>query len=227
MSLLVSARNDPRGSGTIWTLDLAAQISNFTPILPAAFCRVGLESLYQLAGEGGGVPDEDFRTRFETERRCYAAFVADQLAAFGWVSLEEEWIGELRLRLKLQPGEAYIWDCFTMPAFRQRYLYTALLSYIARSLQEEHLQRVWIGTNTDNLASQRGITRAGFQLVARIAVERVLALRQVWVKGLPGVPESLVAEARRVFLSDRDRVWREAPTAQRRHLTSTKADETV
>jgi hypothetical protein len=40
----------------------------------------------------------------------------------------------------------------------------------------------------------------------------------VWVKGLPGVPESLVAEARRVFLNERDQVWLEAPAAAASYL---------
>jgi len=32
-------------------------------------------------------------------------------------------------------------------------------------------------------------------------------MRLVWAQGAPGVPEELVAEARRVFLGDRERVW--------------------
>jgi len=41
----------------------------------------------------------------------------------------------------------------------------------------------------------------------------VVALRQVWVVGLPDVPETIVAEARRVFLNDRDKVWRAASSS--------------
>ena len=59
----------------------------------------------------------------------------------------------------------------------------------------------------DNLPSQRGIERAGFHPIADMVIARVLPLRQMWVQGRPGVPESLVMEARRVFLGDRDRVW--------------------
>jgi hypothetical protein len=33
-------------------------------------------------------------------------------------------------------------------------------------------------------------------------------MRQVWVQGLPGVPEPIVAEARRAFLNDREKIWK-------------------
>jgi hypothetical protein len=154
----------------------------------------------------GGALAEVYK-RFEAGRSCYTAWVEGQLAAYGWVSFDEEFIGELNLRLRLLPGEAYIWDCATLPAFRQKRLFSALLVYMLGELQAEPLCRVWIGANLDNVASQRGIARAGFRRVADLVVARVLALRMVWVRSWPGVPENLVAEARRAFLGNRDGVW--------------------
>jgi hypothetical protein len=136
--------------------------------------------------------------------------VADKLAAYGWVSFNEEHIGELNLRLTLLPGEAYIWDCATLPVYRQNYLYSALLVYILEELRTEGLCRVWIGADVENVASQRGIARAGFRLVADLLIARVLTLRSVWMQGGPDVPEDLVAEARRAFLNSRERVWQAA-----------------
>ena len=119
----------------------------------------------------------------------------------------EEEIGELNLRIKLLPGEAYIWDCATLPAFREKLLYSALLIYILKELRAQNLCRAWIGADYDNLPSQKGMARAGFQHVADLTIQRVLAMRQVWVVGLPEVPEAIVAAARRAFLNDRDKVW--------------------
>ena len=145
--------------------------------------------------------------RFDAGRRCYAAWVDGRIAAFGWVSHGEEWIGEMRLRIRLVPGEAYVWDCATLPAYRRCRLYTALLAHIADDLRAEELCRAWIGTDLDNVASQRGIALAGFKPVADLVLERMLALRRVWVWGRPGVPEVLVADVRRAVLGDRDRAW--------------------
>jgi len=159
-----------------------------------------------------GATPSDILARFESGRRCYAARVDGKLAAYGWVSFDEEFVGELRLRLRLLPGEAYIWDCATVPEFRRQRLYSSLLSFILSDLRFGQFKRAWIGANLDNEPSQRGIARAGFHHVANLAVERVLGMRMVWVEGWPGAPESLVEEARRVFLGDRDKVWQSAVT---------------
>lgn len=205
--MMVSADNDPRRAGVIWTLNLDEPTPPITPRIPATFRLAGLESVSALAeGMGPDAPAEILK-RFETGRRCYAAWIADKLAAYGWVSFNEEHIGELNLRLTLLPGEAYVWDCVTLPAFRRNYLYSALLAYILGELRSEGLCRVWIGADLDNVASQRGIARAGFRPVAELLIARVMTLRSVWVQGRPDVPESLVAEARRAFLNNRDKVW--------------------
>jgi len=220
--MMVSAENDSRRSGTIWTLGLDNSSPMITPLVSATFCRVESESAPELAEAMSDVPLTEIEKRFETGRRCYAAQVdgnparairdirrneRGKLAAYGWVSFGEEFIGELNLRLRLLPGEAYVWNCATLPTYRQKYLYSALLAYIVRELRAEQLSRVWIGADLGNIPSQRGIARAGFTCVADLVVARVLTLRQVWVQGRPDVPDHLVAEARRVFLNDRDKVW--------------------
>jgi hypothetical protein len=207
--MMVSAENDPRRAGVIWALNLDEPAPVIAPRIPATFRRIDADSVPALveAMGGGGDASVEMLKRFETGRRCYTAWVGDKLAAYGWVSFNEEYIGELNLRLRLLPGEAYIWDCVTLPAFRQNYLYSALLVYILAELRSEKLCRVWIGADLENVASQRGIARAGFRAVADLLIARVLALRSVWVQGRPDVPDSLVAEARRAFLNNRDKVW--------------------
>jgi len=82
-----------------------------------------------------------------------------------------------------------------------------LLVHILGELRSESLCRAWIGADLDNVASQRGIARAGFSPVADLVIARVLTLRSIWIQGRPDVPDSLVAEARRAFLNNRDKVW--------------------
>lgn len=206
--MMVSAENDPRHAGTIWTLNLDEPLPVVTPLVPATFRRVGPDSLSALTSAVGGDASEELLKRFETGRRCHTAWVEDRVVAYGWVSLNEEHIGELDLRIKLSPGEVYIWDCATVPEFRRNHLYSGLLSYIIGELRNEGFCRAWIGADIDNMPSQQGIANAGFHHVADLVLARVLAIRQVWAQGLPGVPESVIAEARRVFLNDRDKIWR-------------------
>jgi ribosomal protein S18 acetylase RimI-like enzyme len=205
--MMVSAKNDPRRAGTIWAMNLDEPTPVVTPLLAVTFRRLGPDSAPALATALDGDTAGEVLKRFDTGRRCYTAWVNGSLAAYGWVSFDEEFIGELSLRLTLLPGEAYIWDCVTLPAYRQHHLFTALLVYILGELRADPLCRVWIGANLENVASQRGIARAGFRRVADLVVARVLAMRLVWVQGHPGVPDHLVAQARRAFLGDRDKAW--------------------
>lgn len=205
--MMVSAEHDPRRAGTIWALNLDEPRPVVMPLIAATFRRLGPESAPLLAAVASGIAQAEILRRFEAGRRCYTAWAGDKLAAYGWVSFDEEYVGELNLRVRLLPGEAYIWDCFTLPAFRQNHLYSALLDYMVRELRADPLCRAWIGADRENLASQRGIARAGFKAAADMVVARVLAMRLVWVQGRTGVPENIVAEVRRAFLGDRDRAW--------------------
>jgi hypothetical protein len=208
--MMISAENDPRRHGTIWVLHLDKETPVVLPRIQADFRRVTVDLAPDLASSTGSLTLTEITKRLESGRQCYAAWVEGQVAAYGWVSFNEEDIGELKLRIKLVPGEAYIWDCATLPAFREKLLYSALLIYILGELRAGHLCRAWIGADYDNVASQKGIARAGFHHVADLVIERVLAMRQVWVTGRPDVPEHIVAEARRAFLNDRDKVWSNA-----------------
>jgi len=211
--MMVSGENDPRRAGTIWAMNLDWPIPIITPAVDVTFRRIGPETVPALADVLGESAADEILNRFKSGRRCYTARVDNQLAAYGWVSFDEEFIGELSLRVRLLPGEAYIWDCATLPIFRQQHLYTALLVYILRELYAEQFCRAWIGANVENIPSQRGIANAGFKPVADMVVARVLAMRLVWIQGRPDIPENIVAEARRAFLNNRDKVWLSALVA--------------
>ena len=208
--MMVSAENDPRRRGTIWVLNLEQEMPAIAPRIEAEFQRITPDLAPALANSTVSLTLSEVFKRLENGRLCYSAWVDGQLAAYGWASFGDEDIGELNLRIKLLPGEAYIWDCVTLPAYRENLLYSALLCYILGELRLQNICRAWIGADLENTASQKGIARAGFHHVADLIIERVLAMRQVWVAGLPGVPESIVAEARRAFLNDRDKVWQNA-----------------
>jgi hypothetical protein len=67
------------------------------PRLPAIFREAGLDALPALHQAMSPAPYGEIQSRFETGRRCYTAWSEDRLVAYGWVSYDEEWIGESRL----------------------------------------------------------------------------------------------------------------------------------
>jgi ribosomal protein S18 acetylase RimI-like enzyme len=184
-------------AGTMWLLAPGDAPAAVAPLLPATFARVGPDEADRLTAAMGLTDPVEAQRRFATGRRCYAAACAGELAAYGWVSLDQEAVGELGLVIQLAPGNAYIWDCATAPAFRRRHLYTALLAYIAGALRAEGRRRIWIGAAPDNTASHAGIMRAGFQPVADLFLAR--ATRQFTMRGRPGIPTEVVAAASQLF----------------------------
>lgn len=197
----------PRKVGAIWLLDLNEPATAVIPRIQVTFQWMNPEPVQMLAEAMGPGSSAEIDKRFTAGCMCYAARVDNRLAAYGWVSFQEEYVGELNLWIRLQPGEAYIWDCATLPAFRNLHLYSALLSNMSGELRSQSIERIWIGADLVNLPSQRGIARAGFRAIAEIAVARALGMRRVWIMGRPDIPEDLVAEARRVFLNNREKVW--------------------
>jgi ribosomal protein S18 acetylase RimI-like enzyme len=203
-----AAEPDLQRPGTLWVrnLDWPAP-ENAAPRVPVDFSCLDPEAIGTFAEALRLDQPALLQQRLTAGKRCYAARVEGVLAAYGWVSWQEEDIGEIGLRLHLMPGEAYIWDCATAPSHRRLRVYTALLAHITEQLRAEGLCRVWIGADADNSASQHGMALAGFQPVADLVVTRVIGLRRFWVRGRPGVPEVVVDDARRALVGDRDRTW--------------------
>lgn len=191
--------------GTFWIVNLdGPTLASVAPRLAATFQRVGSETAPLLAQAMGLDDPALVLQRFATGRRCYAGRVEDKLTIYGWVTFDEEEIGELGLSFRLQAGEAYIWDCATLPAYRGQRLYPALLTYMLSDLYREGLHRVWIGTDTDNLASQSGLALAGFHPAVDIMLTPALPMRRPWTRGRPGVLEQTVTDVRRALFANRE-----------------------
>ncbi len=193
-----------RGCGTLWVMHLDWPMPDrVVPLIPAIFVGVGPEATYMLAHTIGPDGLTEAQRRFASRRRCYAAMVGDDLAAYGWVTFDKERIGEMGVCFHLVPGEAYIWDCVTVPSYRRCGLYTALLAHIVDELRVEGLCRIWIGADGDNLPSQKGIARVGFQPVVDLIAARPTANRPIRMHGRPGIPKQIVTDARGALFGDR------------------------
>jgi GNAT superfamily N-acetyltransferase len=190
--------------GTLWAMDLdGATPVVVAPQIAASFGEVPCEAVAPLATAMGLANIHDVRRRFDAGSQCFAAWVDGKLAAYGWVSWGTECIGELECSLRMQPDEAYIWDCATLPPYRRQGLYSALLGHIATLLRAQGMRRVWIGASLRNRPSIRGFAAAGFHPAIRLTYVRVLTARMVRVSDEPDAPPSLAADARRALIDSR------------------------
>jgi phospholipase/carboxylesterase len=202
------AEADAQPQGTLWTLDLDQPLP-VGPVLqvPVVFMRAGPEVAQELAQAMDLDDPAVVLQRFDNGRHCYTGRIEGMLVTFGWVTFDEEGIGELSLSIRLKAGEAYIWNCVTLPEHRGQRLYPALLTHIVGELHHQGLHRVWIGTDADNLPSQSGMALAGLQPIGDVVTSRALTMRRVWMRGRQGVPEQLVIDVRHALFGEREEVW--------------------
>ena len=198
-----SSETDAQHLGILWMLRLDRPLPDSPqPRIPVTFSRAGLEEAEELASAMGFDDLTPVLQRFRMGSRCYIVRADDKIVAYGWISFDEEHIGELGLSIRLNEGEAYIWDCGTLPAYRGLRIYPALLGYMLDELQNADFQRVWIGTNADNLPSQVGVALVGCQPI--LDVVRDTSTSRLVSRGRPGVPVQDVVDAHYTMFGNRD-----------------------
>jgi GNAT superfamily N-acetyltransferase len=105
----------------------------------------------------------EIEARIRQGNRAFAARIAAKPAGIGWSAAGEVGIGELGLRFDMPPGNRYLWDFVTLPEWRGRGIYPTLLQAFIR--RETGAERFWVGHDLGNIASARGIVKAGFRTV--------------------------------------------------------------
>ncbi len=130
--------------------------------------------------------------------RCFAAFADDEVTAYGWLSSGPEWVGEIRLEIGPARGEAYVWNCLTLPAHRRRGLFTAVVTRMTTLVQAEGLQRLWIASGG---GAEKALPGAGYRPVLQLGESPLGAagLRLVRATAVAGCERELVTAARRAL----------------------------
>jgi len=129
--------------------------------------------------------------------RCFGAWLGPSIIAYGWLSAESEWIGELGLEIRPARGEAYVWNCVTVPAHRGKGLFRAVLLRMAEQLKREGLARLWIGS-IDGVG-EKAIEGAGFVPVLRFRGVSMGGLRCLQVSRAENAEAGLISAARGVL----------------------------
>lgn len=188
--------------GALWVMEFDRETARPARThVAAAYAEVETSAAGALAGAMGLADVAVVVDRLAVGSRCFVARVATEIAAYGWVSEVVESIGELERPFHMQPGEAYIWDCATLPKYRRQGLYSSLLYTMSTALQREGTRRLWIGASRGNRPSLSGMASVGFQPVIKMAYVRLLGFRHVWVSDYPNASPRVAVQARRGLLT--------------------------
>jgi GNAT superfamily N-acetyltransferase len=187
--------------GGLWATDLTPGEAPRFPLPALGADKVfigeaGAETAGELAAAMGGWDPDEVAARLAGGKRCFTARVDAAIAAYGWVTPESEWIGELDRAVRLDEDEAYIWQCATLPAHQGRGLYKALLAAVLTALAGEGYRQVWIGCALDNTASVRAFAALGLQPVVMVDYWRLGDVSCFYLAGRPGADPACVTHAR-------------------------------
>jgi GNAT superfamily N-acetyltransferase len=156
--------------GTLFAFDLTKPVSPL-PVADGVFLKAEeslLNRIEQAMHASGEYPPGEPKRRWRHRRVPYVAMMGSEVASYGWVTPEPEPMDDLGVAFTAPDGEVWLFDFATVPEFRGRRLYPALLRFILADLKEQGIKRAWIGTEPGNIASQHGIARAGFSLIVHM-----------------------------------------------------------
>ncbi len=140
-------------------------------VIPILNCPPGLTVAPLLPGQMSALTEVSSSfARSELEEaqngqsQCYGAWLSGRLVHYSWVQLSgSHWIRKAARYVDIKPGEFWIYECLTSPSARGLGIYPYVLTVISR----DHLRNGgggFIYTSEQNVTSQRGILKAGFQL---------------------------------------------------------------
>jgi ribosomal protein S18 acetylase RimI-like enzyme len=114
-----------------------------------------------------------FVRRLARDEGCYLVLEDRRIVHATWIATTATWTRELQRYVSPPPGDAYVYESYTVPRARGRGLYPLALQAIGAHL-DGTAARVWVGVENDNLASLRAVTKAGFEAAVAVSYSRLL-----------------------------------------------------
>lgn len=122
--------------------------------------------------QGAALPME----RYARGEKCFVALHRGRPVSYIWGAAGPVGVEEIAMAVKPAPGEAYLYDAFTLEGWRGRNLYPSVLRRALEDGKAEGLKRMMIFVEAGNAASRRGVAKAGFVLFQTLVCHRMLHL---------------------------------------------------
>jgi len=114
-------------------------------------------------------------------RNGHICFIAEerkkQIVGYFWVAFREIFLSEIGKKMKLSNGNAYLYNAFVFPEFRNKKVFEKMLEEILRFLRKKQFTKAYIGTRASNIPSLRGIRRVGYKPKEVVTLLRVFGLK--------------------------------------------------
>lgn len=110
------------------------------------------------AVQGGRLTD----IRFERGEKCFIALHKGSVVSYIWGAQGPVGVEEISLSVQPAPTEIYLYDAYTLEPWRGNNLYPAVLRRALEYGRDQGLARSTIFVESRNMASRKGVAKAGF-----------------------------------------------------------------
>jgi GNAT superfamily N-acetyltransferase len=114
---------------------------------------------------------------------CAVARHGNDIVASCWLTCTPVRVTEIRRLVVPGPEDVYLYDAFTIPAWRGSGLFSALLQHLLAFARTRGRARALIFALARNRASRRAIERAGFEVFGRVSRVEICGLERLWYRG--------------------------------------------
>ncbi|UCD84910.1 MAG: GNAT family N-acetyltransferase, partial [Deltaproteobacteria bacterium] len=115
-------------------------------------------------------------TRLNQGEICGTAWFNSEIVSYCWLVFRQAEVGEIDQVIKLRSDELYLYDAFTLPEYRGKGFFPALLTAVLSFAKSQDYTRALIFSLRDNRPSVRGIEKAGFCLLKSIYFIKIMGL---------------------------------------------------
>jgi GNAT superfamily N-acetyltransferase len=166
-----------RGELNLFSFQLSRSIPEVEAGADAEYSFLDNNSGEKTASLVSLVGKDIVKARFNQGEVCGVAWSNSKVVSYCWLAFKQAEVGEINRIIKLSDKELYLYDAFTLPDYRGRGLFPALLTAILGFARSKSYSRALIFSNSRNRPSLRGIEKAGFSLFQSIHFLKLLDLR--------------------------------------------------
>ena len=135
------------------------------------------------AGDVGARWHPQAEERLRDGQACAIAHHETEVVAYCWLTCTPVWVGEIGHAVVPGPEDVYLYDAFTMPGWRGRGLFLAVISPLLALARSRRRSRALIFVGAGNRASRRAIERAGFEIAHTVSRVELCGMTRLWFRG--------------------------------------------
>jgi GNAT superfamily N-acetyltransferase len=146
--------------------------------------------LEMLKNGDESVVREKLKNYLDSGGEMFLAFSECKLVHVAWLFCNPK-ISEGHFFVTIKNDEAYIGRCDTHPEFRGKNIYPVILQHLISRASRRNKKRCFVATIPTNLASIRGIEKAGFSFVGKMRMFKLFGkfFNNQWVSSDTVKPE--------------------------------------